>query len=161
MSSASEDELERQMREALGVDRWKPGQLTDDQRPVAEKLLGERGLNRLENRKRGQRYRPPVVQYEFFYVAHSESHWRTIRIGGWTFQKVEDGVQAPIKTGLSEDAARQMARDYEARGFEVKEHTTEAQKYEREKEALKPRSTKNPSVSRRRQMLDLYGNFKL
>lgn len=159
MSGPSDEELERRMRDALGVDTWKPGQLTEDEKPLAKKLLGARGLNRHQNLKSGQRYRPPLVYYEFYYLAPCSDPWSYETLGGWIFQKVEDGEQIAIKTGLSEAAVREMAREYQARGLVVKECVTEAYRHQQAKAASKPRPTKNQPVSQRRLKLEQFDHI--
>lgn len=113
-----EGELERKMRRKLFLDgKSSRGQsLNEEERRIAEKLLGKDNTDRLESRRPdGRRFRPVpvVIIYEYWWVNGSQ-----YSMGGWRMDRVENGRRTDHNyTG---DIAVEINR-LRAAGFTVKE----------------------------------------
>lgn len=92
MTEVTDEELERRMRAKLLTGRPTPARegLTDQQRRIAERLIGVDNVQRLERQDGTRRFRPtPVrVHYEYWWVAGTNLY-----PGGWNIARVENGRQ--------------------------------------------------------------------
>lgn len=159
MSGPSNEELEaleRQMRAVLDPDNWKPSVVSEEHRPVAEKLIGKDGADRINSLPKGRRYkhREPVIHAEIFYVPGDPLLYGIWGSGvGWRIDRFEDGKSTAILAeGMCQQTAEKMARKLRAQGTTVKLFETEGMKAEQ-------RQRRN-AKSQRRQNLERFGSFK-
>lgn len=120
MTELSDEELERQMRRKLflnGPSSRSDAGFTDEEKRIAEKLLGRDNAARLQRRpvSAGARFRPaPVsVHYEYWWVESSVT-----AVGWWRIDRIENG--RAIEHEWHGDFDTEVARLRKA-GFTVRE----------------------------------------
>lgn len=150
----SDDELERRMRRALFLSGGeKRGEtFTDEERRIADKLLGRAESHRLQSRRDNSRpFRPrkPVVVAEYYEVpGRFPTH------SGWKIDVRENGIIRNSKGGLSREQCLRLIAGLSRKGVQIKEIVTEAMKLD----------ARAPSVpipdTRRKTFEQRFGDFR-
>ncbi|MBN9333278.1 hypothetical protein [Devosia sp.] len=122
------DRLEARMR-----DLWEVGKplaaLANEDRAVAEKLLGKAEAHRLAATKSGDRfrYRPQSTQKIEYHYVHAWGH--SSSLGGWTIEATQNGVRRELGRGLSDERCNLIVCELVKRGYRVEIVLTEAMKH--------------------------------
>lgn len=152
-----DDELYERMKAKLLSDGGRrPAGLDEEERRIAEKLMGIGQAKRLDRARRegGRvRYRRPVVKAEYW--CH-----RAAWLGAehWNIDVIEDGARRAFKTGLTEEECNFVIRAISRKGIPVAKVMTE---YMKQREVEMRQEKQRKPVSRRKAILDQMKDIRL
>lgn len=156
MTEISGEELEKRLREkwfgSLAAQHGKPV-LSEHDRKVAAKLLGDKNAQRLAHSDRPFRYRAPVITAEYYHAPDGEFH-----CGGWCLDMIEDGVRRKVIQRGSWQSVSLKIRELDQKGIPLRRFETERMAVEAQRHKTSANSRKE---GRRSEIMNRLKEFRL